>query len=153
MGITLKTSSRMSPVSVFFILLSVAFVSSSDCPPGWSDGSSVGLGCLHYNGTALLVWTEAVAYCNTADERGALVEILTAEQMEFLVVELEALEAEGGETFWWTGGSSFGVEGDWSWPSSRETVGDFVWFDSQPVAWTEAVSYCNTADERGALVE
>merc|ERR1711879_884301 len=113
MGITLKTSSRMSPVSVFFILLSVAFVSSSDCPPGWSDGSSVGLGCLHYNGTALLVWTEAVAYCNTADERGALVEILTAEQMEFLVVELEALEAEGGETFWWTGGSSFGVEGDW----------------------------------------
>merc|ERR1711874_239465 len=116
MGITLKTSSRMSPVSVFFILLSVAF------------------GCLHYNGTTLLVWTDAVAYCNTADQRGALVEILTAEQMEFLVVELEALEAEGGETFWWTGGSSFGVEGDWSWPSSRETVGDFVWFDSQPVA-------------------
>merc|ERR1712045_19933 len=118
MGITLKTSARMSPVSVFFILLSVA------------------LGCLHYNGTAVLVWTDAVAYCNTADERGALVEILTAEQMEFLVVELEALEAEGGETFWWTGGSSFGVEGDWSWPSSRETVGDFVWFDSQPVAGT-----------------
>merc|ERR1711936_1173934 len=116
MGITLKTSARMSPVSVFFILL------------------SVGLGCLHYNGTALVVWTDAVAYCNTADPRGALVEILTAEQMEFLVVELEALEAEGGETFWWTGGSSFGVEGDWSWPSSRETVGDFVWFDSQPVA-------------------
>merc|ERR1711879_867755 len=116
MGITLKTSARMSPVSVFFILLSVAF------------------GCLHYNGTAVLVWTDAVAYCNTADPRGALVEILTAEQMEFLVVELEALEAEGGETFWWTGGSSFGVEGDWSWPSSRETVGDFVWFDSQPVA-------------------
>merc|ERR1711936_99609 len=116
MGITLKTSARMSPVSVFFILLSVGF------------------GCLHYNGTALLVWTDAVAYCNTADQRGALVEILTAEQMEFLVVELEAFEAEGGETFWWTGGSSFGVEGDWSWPSSRETVGDFVWFDSQPVA-------------------
>merc|ERR1712110_851308 len=66
-------------------------LSQGNCPPGWSDGSFVGLGCLLFNATEGMTWIDSVKYCKNAYPNGTLVEILTVEQMEFLVMDLEFL--------------------------------------------------------------
>merc|ERR1739845_214047 len=49
-----------------------------------------------------------------------------------LVMDLKFLEAMNGEKNWWTGGTDLGLEGEWYWIRSRETVGDYVWYSSEP---------------------
>ena len=46
------------------------------CPPGWSDVTNVGLGCLLFTSSSM-VWTEAEQYCNTAATNASLIEIHT----------------------------------------------------------------------------
>ena len=52
--------------------------------------------------------------------------------MEFLVMDLEFLEAQDGQKQWWTGATDLGMEGVWRWGRSGVTVGDFVWGSNQP---------------------
>ena len=49
---------------------------TADCPPGWSDVTSVGLGCLLFSSESMF-WTEAEEYCNNAVTNAAMIEILT----------------------------------------------------------------------------
>ena len=67
-----------------------------DCPAGWRDGSSVGLGCLLFNPETGLNWNEASDFCKTSQDSAHLIEILTSEQMDFMMVELALFEAEVG---------------------------------------------------------
>ena len=81
------------------LLLSVLFsaLASSqdvDCPPGWRDGSSLGLGCLLFSADTALNWNEASDFCKATKDTAHLLEILTSEQMDFMMVELGLLEAE-----------------------------------------------------------
>ena len=62
------------------------------CPAGWRDGSSVGMGCLQFNAQTGMDWNEAKDYCKTTELGASLVEILTSEQMDFIMVELGLLE-------------------------------------------------------------
>ena len=39
---------------------------------------------------------------------------------------------EGHLVYWWTGGTDIGREGNWTWVSSQEAVGDFLWYSGQP---------------------
>ena len=78
----------------FYFFLSIVSASSSSsslCPSGWTDGSSAGLGCLHFNAETGMDWNAASSYCK-ATEGASLVEILTPEQMDFLMAELASLE-------------------------------------------------------------
>ena len=47
-------------------------------------------------------------------------------------MELYVLEDQTGPRHWWTGATDIGNEGNWFWVSSKETMADFVWHDSQP---------------------
>ena len=64
-----------------------------DCPPGWTDGTSVGLGCLLFSAETGMNWNEASDFCKTTQDKAHLLEILTSEQMDFMMVELGLLEA------------------------------------------------------------
>ena len=76
----------------FYFFLSIVSASSSSlCPSGWTDGSSAGLGCLHFNAETGMDWNAASSYCK-ATEGASLVEILTPGQMDFLMAELASLE-------------------------------------------------------------
>merc|ERR1711997_1207859 len=140
MGTALQDSVTMSSSSCILIFLFLGFVSceemspltASDCPSGWSDASSVDMGCLLFHSTQPMIWTEAIQYCKRAYTNGSLVEILTPQQLDFLVMDLLFLETQVGNKLWWTGGTDFGEEGDWTWSRSRESVGDFVWHSSEP---------------------
>ena len=52
--------------------------------------------------------------------------------MDFLVMDLEFLEVQGGKRNWWTGGNDLGLEGVWVWARSGEAVGEFVWYEGKP---------------------
>ena len=80
------------------LILSVIFsplVSAQDvdCPSGWRDGSSVGLGCLLFSAETAMNWNEASDFCRTGQDTAHLLEILTSEQMDFMMAELGLLEA------------------------------------------------------------
>merc|ERR1711971_306478 len=69
-------------------------LSQGNCPHGWMDGSFVGLGCMLFNSTKGMDWIDSSIYCRNAYRNASLVEILTVEQMEFLIMELEFLETQ-----------------------------------------------------------
>merc|ERR1711894_743247 len=99
------------------------------CPDLWIQGTWVGLGCLLFNTTQTYSWEEAFAYCQS--ENSALLEIQFEEQLDFLVMELEAIaDHEGIAYHWWTAGTDLGKEGRWMWQGSLSHVPDFLWYNS-----------------------
>merc|ERR1712018_900126 len=117
-------------LSVIFLLAwppSSSCTGGAGCPPGWSDVTSAGLGCLLFSSKSMF-WSEADQYCSSAFTNASLIEILTQQQMDFLVAKL--LELGGRD--WWAGGSDLDSEGDWRWTRSGQKVGDFVWASRQP---------------------
>ena len=113
------------------LLLSSPLAScQAPCPTSWVDGSLLGLGCLLFEGTPALSWSEAAAYCQTEHQASLLV-LQTEEQLDF-VRSQEVLGSHEGPKAWWTGGTDQGREGGWYWASSLATVGDFVWREGQP---------------------
>ena len=97
------------------------------------------IGCLYFSKDKLSVW-DADAWCQN---NGAyLVEIVTKDQMDFLVMELQALEAQTGEQFWWTGGSDDDSEGDWLWQHSQQDVGEFIWGEGYPRPESDSNYHC-----------
>ena len=102
---------------------------SAACEPGWMDASSVNLGCLKF-GTEAVSYQEANSFCQ---ENGAfLIEIFSAVQMEFMVMELQLLETLTGARFYWGGGTDLNREGQWYWSHSLIPIEDFVWARGQP---------------------
>merc|ERR1712107_723328 len=78
-------------------------VSSGACPSGWVDASFVDMGCLFFNSTeALASWDDSATMCQMATPNATLVEILTENQMAFVQMEIELLEAHEGVHYWWT---------------------------------------------------
>ena len=118
------------------IFLKVVFASDrengtlrGECENGWIDGTAQEFGCLKL-GDERLSLEDANAYC--FGEKGFLVEILTPQQMEFLLNELELIETFVGVRGYWGGGSDFNRDGSWYWSRSLTRVEDFVWAVGQP---------------------
>ena len=108
------------------------------------DASFVDLGCLYFKNQPMNYW-EANVYCQ--DRGSHLVEVGTTEMMEFLVMEMEVWEDHDGEdSFWWSGGTDIGREGDWYWQHSLFDVGSFIWGNQQPENSTEKNYLCFTKD-------
>ena len=103
----------------------VAHEDVDECEEGWTDGGSVGLGCLLFNQEGK---THDWAAMVCQDLGGHLVEIHSLPQLEFLRSELKSLEADIGPHDWWTGGSDAGREGQWYWQTSLTPVDSFVWY-------------------------
>ena len=102
---------------VFPLLTSVitrgATVSPSltSCEKGWSDGASVGLGCLYFERGESMTYSAAKQYCNT--RHSDLLELEAEDQMEYV----GRLISIGGKT-WWGGASDEDQEGEWAWQVS-----------------------------------
>ena len=103
---------------------------SGTCDPGWSDAHFVNMGCLYF-GTKAMDIHEANEFCGL-NTSAHLVEILTSEQMDFLIMELQFLEVYTGPRDYWGGGTDFGREGQWYWMNSLSPVDDFVWGSTEP---------------------
>merc|ERR1712126_13367 len=108
-------------------------VSSGACPSGWVDASFVDMGCLFFNSTeALASWDDSATMCQMATPNATLVEILTENQMAFVQMEIELLEAHEGVHYWWTGATDVGINGKWFWAPSLSPVEGFMWCSSCP---------------------
>ena len=119
---------KMFVSTTLMALLSVSLTEASNCPPGWVDGTLVGMGCLMFNVNRdnYLSWEDAKVYCQEK-HNSTLVEFGTEEQLEFVKMKLFLLEEHDGKKFWWTSGTDTGREGIWYWASSLTHVADFVW--------------------------
>merc|ERR1712183_826761 len=95
------------------------------CEEGWIQATWVDMGCLLFDSGTTLTWEAACYHCQTKD--AALVEITTEEQLEFLKMELTALDDHITNSNWWTAGTDIGREGKWIWIESLAPVTDFVW--------------------------
>ena len=86
----------MLPIILVLSVLFSALASAEgvDCPSGWRDGASVGLGCLLFSAETGMNWNDASDFCKTTQDRAHLIEILTSEQMDFMMAELGLFEAE-----------------------------------------------------------
>ena len=105
---------------------------SSACPSGWVDASFVDMGCLYFNSTKPESWVDVVISCQMATPNASLVEILTENQMAFVQMEIELLEAHEGKHFWWTGATDVGIIGKWFWAPSLSPVEEFIWAPGNP---------------------
>merc|ERR1711874_963319 len=90
---------------------------NAGCKGSWLDASSVGMGCLLFNSTEKMSFFEASQYCKSQyiGNTSTLVEVLTVEQMDFLTSALRII-----------GATDIGVEDDWFWLRSKQTVGEYV---------------------------
>ena len=102
----------------------------TDCPEGWLDGRSVGLGCLLADiTTADMNQAEAFAVCQSYGEGGRLIEITSMEQISFLQSFLTEVEEEWGESdygpgfiWWWLGLNDLQTEGEFVWPVAGQAT-------------------------------
>ena len=90
---------------------------SAGCPEGWIDSRSADdMGCLLIDTTWTYSWIDANNFCNSLN--ASLVEILTEDQHEFLIMELEVLADNGHRHDWWTSATDAGMIGRWYWAQS-----------------------------------
>ena len=97
-------------------------LSLTSCEKGWSDGASVGLGCLYFERGESMTYSEAKQYCNTRDSD--LLELETEDQMEY-VGKLTPVPGN----YWWGGASDEDREGEWAWQVSGKQVERWAWGD------------------------
>jgi len=109
------------------------------CPEGWIDASSVNLGCLfvdtdtsgHHN------ISDAQLACDRVWSGSYLVEIFSAEQMEFLkdmLVEIEQeVSGEDGVLWWLSLYTQTVGSGEWIWPISGRTAEFTYWAEGEPL--------------------
>merc|ERR1712241_434424 len=127
----LATAMKVSPhlsLDLLSLLAPCALAGQGGCQGSWLDAPSVGMGCLLFNSTERVSWMEASQYCKSQyiGNTSTLVEVLTVEQMDFLTSALKIIEATIGEAGWWAGATGIGVEDDWFWLRSKQTVGEYV---------------------------
>ena len=117
---------------VLFTQTTAEEITSNPCLEGWIQATWVDLGCLLFNTIKEYHWEEAANYCQTENPNSTLVDFQNPEQLEFLQMELEAIEDHAGTTHWWTSGTDMAREGEWYWESDLTPVPEFVWFSGQP---------------------
>ena len=77
------------------------------CPDGWIDAQSKGLGCVNFfNDEVSLTWFEAHEVCREKYS-GFLVEALSREEAEFLFQIAEMIQIYSSNTTWWIGLTDF----------------------------------------------
>merc|ERR1711892_444494 len=118
-------------LSAYLVSGKVDHSNENPCAAPWVQGTYVGLGCLLFNTTKEYTWEDAMAYCQ--DENSTLLEIQFQEQLEFMLMELDALtDMEGAAHDWWIGATDLGKEGRWMWLQSLSSVPDFLWESDFP---------------------
>ena len=98
------------------------------CPNNWINAISTNMGCLYIKRITKVTWDTAKKICDD-NQNAFLVEILTKDQMDFIVKVLGSID--GGGNFW-TGGTDEGREGQWYWTTSKKALEDFVFDRTQP---------------------
>ena len=98
------------------------------CPNNWINAISTNMGCLYIKRITKVTWDTAKKICDD-NQNAFLVEILTKDQMDFIVKVLGSID--GGGNFW-TGGTDEGREGQWYWTTSKKALEDFVFHRTQP---------------------
>merc|ERR1711892_1565600 len=116
---------------IFSIILPIGVYGTNPCPIHWVQATFVDMGCLLFNSTATYTWEAATEYCYTF-ENSSLVELQTAEQLEYLNMEMNVLGDHEGYHYWWTGGTDLGREGKWTWMGSWTAITDVAWRTSYP---------------------
>merc|ERR1711962_197066 len=113
-------------------------VNSDVCPSGWVDASFVDMGCLFFNSTeAHESWDDTAASCQLGTQNATLVEILTENQMAFVLMQRDVIAVHEEPRHWWTGASDVGINGKWFWTPSLSPVGDFLWHTGFPNSRTQ----------------
>ena len=122
----------MLPLHVLTVVVTVVLpaLAETDCPDGWVEARSVGLGCLLADiSTQDMNLTSAQAVCQSYGEAGRLLEITSMEQISFLQNFLTEVEVEWGTPdygpgfiWWWLGLNDLQVEGEFVWPVAGEAT-------------------------------
>ena len=86
----------------------MSIANKSSCDSGWSDGHSVGLGCLKFAEDPM-TYQDANTFCY--NHSAHLVEVHDTDQMDFMVMELQLLETFTGKRNYWAGGTDMNREG------------------------------------------
>ena len=81
-----------------------------ECPLGWIDGRSAGLGCLYFTTDQKRTWQDSKTLCATMHD-SHLVEIFNDNQQSFINQEASKI----GSYYWWIGLTDDAVEGIWRW--------------------------------------
>ena len=79
------------------------------------------MGCILFNDTVSMTASEAEIFCQSFPYSNVhMVEVLNAEQHNFLVRQAQEHEFyTGHSTYWWLGLSDEEVEGKWIWTHSK----------------------------------
>jgi hypothetical protein len=102
-------------------------LAENPCEDGWIQMTAGTESCLFFESADEFNWDAADAYCQE-EQNATLVEILTEEQFDFLLMMLGILGAENR----WTGATDTGRESQWIWITTLEEVADFVWHPGFP---------------------
>ena len=134
------------------LLLSVGIKAddlSNNCPPGWTDGLGLGMGCLLFNFNTTRTWNEAEEFCDRMD--GAfLVEIFSTLQQEYMEEKAYEIEGMTGEKRdWWIGATDVGSEGVWWWTHSHRLVDFSAWTEGEPNNYGGPENYAHLACGHG----
>ena len=122
---------------MFLNLIKAAFASgvaenqSGDlgpCESGWVDAKDLDLGCL-FLGNDYGTFQDANTFCY--NKSAHLVEILTENQMDFMVMQLQLLQTVTGGRAYWAGGTDWNREGQWYWAHSLIPIESFVWYKGE----------------------
>ena len=134
--------SKGCPLLIFLVtnlLLSTTEGNQLSCDNGWEDGHSVQLGCLKIQKTTTkLTFSQSKHEC--AKNNSQLVEILTEDQMKFIVKKME--NKCGSEVCEWWGGANKKSGGTWIWEESGNLVASFIWENgTEPTVTDTSVQY------------
>ena len=109
------------------------------CCDNWINASHVDLGFIWFEKSETLNYTDAVRFCQRRQSH--LIEILTEEQMNFVVNKLKTIKNHvkvviWGDNLqgkgWWSGATDKDEEDTWVWVQSGKSVEEFVWGSGQP---------------------
>ena len=120
-------------VPALILLVSCLSGSLSICDNSdWTDASELGMGCLLFDGSGDLTWTEAWEHCYRDHNGSFLVEVFNEQQNSLLVAMAEVEEALNGRRNWWLGASDEDNEGNWYWPVSLARMNYSNWYSGEP---------------------
>ena len=95
------------------------------CEVGWLDAGSTNMGCLYFESITKRKPDQALRFC---EERSAhLVETINQAQLDFVRMQLQVIEEQQGTAInWWGGAVDENRNGNWMWPNSKVSLGDFI---------------------------
>merc|ERR1711915_945226 len=111
----------------------------SNCDPGWTDATAVGMGCLLFSTEKENTWTEADAFCYNNHSAHQVI-IRNTNQHDLLRQQLDLVYQLTGKTTAWTAGTDIGSEGYFyfSHAGSCDPVESFLWSAGEPNEGIEA---------------